>query len=181
MNSSSLVCLDVGSLLTLLPVHWVSFACALGLFWHFCTPLCTPLCTHQLRAGGGTLPFYQIPGPERTMSQVSGMSGFKISGTSGFDMDYASHIRAAGREQVDLMIQSSWTWGAFGARHAAGDAMRAVENGFTLLRCSSDGVTAVYSPQGETIAQTYSGVCMHMLYVYILISSRDSRYSFTST
>jgi len=86
------------------------------------------------------------------MSQVSGMSGFKISGTSGFDMDYASHIRAAGREQVDLMIQSSWTWGAFGARHAAGDAMRAVENGFTLLRCSSDGVTAVYSPQGETIA-----------------------------
>ena len=132
----------MGSLLTLLPLHWVSFGT-------FCIP--------QIRAGDGTLPFYQMPGPERMINQVSGTSGFKVSGTIGFDMDYPSLIRAAGREKVDLMIQSCWTWGAFGARHAAGDAMRAVENGFTLLRCSSDGVTAVYSPQGETIARTYTG------------------------
>ena len=35
-----------------------------------------------------------------------------------------------------------------------GDRVRAIENGFTLLRCSSDGVSAVVSPLGETIAFT---------------------------
>jgi apolipoprotein N-acyltransferase len=171
----------VGSLLTLLPLHWVYFGT-------FCIP--------QIRAGDGTLPFYQMPGPERMINQVSGTSGFKVSGTSGFkvsgtsgfDMDYPSLIRAAGREKVDLMIQSCWTWGAFGARHAVGDAMRAVENGFTLLRCSSDGVTAVYSPQGETIARTYTGAGPQLvvwndlqiprraftLYPFIGINSRKS-------
>lgn len=34
----------------------------------------------------------------------------------------------------------------------SGDRVRAIENGFTLLRCSSDGVSAVVSPLGETIA-----------------------------
>ena len=159
--------------MTLLPLHWVSFGT-------FCIP--------QIRAGDGTLPFYQMPAPERMINQMSGTSGFKVSGTSGFDMDYPSLIRAAGREKVDLMIQSCWTWGAFGARHAAGDAMRAVENGFTLLRCSSDGVTAVYSPQGETIAQTYTGAGPQLvvwndlqiprrvftLYPFIGINSRKS-------
>jgi hypothetical protein len=36
----------------------------------------------------------------------------------------------------------------------SGDRVRAIENGFTLLRCSSDGVSAVVSPLGETIAFT---------------------------
>ena len=47
--------------------------------------------------------------------------------------------------QVDLVLQPSWTWGAILSRHMEGDAVRAVENGFSMLRCSSQGESGVVS------------------------------------
>ena len=41
------------------------------------------------------------------------------------------------------MLQPSWTWGAILSRHMEGDAVRAVENGFSMLRCSSQGESGV--------------------------------------
>jgi hypothetical protein len=48
--------------------------------------------------------------------------------------------------RVDIMVQPSWTWGPVGPLEFDTDAFRAVENGFTLLRCSSVGVSGVVSP-----------------------------------
>jgi apolipoprotein N-acyltransferase len=48
------------------------------------------------------------------------------------------------------MIQVCNTWGPMTRLHASMSAVRAIENGFTLLRCSSDGVSSIVSPFGET-------------------------------
>lgn len=44
------------------------------------------------------------------------------------------------------MIQPSWTWGPIGTYHQQGNILRAVENGFTLFRCVSQGVSGVFEP-----------------------------------
>ena len=38
-----------------------------------------------------------------------------------------------------------------------GDAIRSIENGFTLLRCSSNGESGIVNPKGKFIAREYTG------------------------
>lgn len=42
------------------------------------------------------------------------------------------------------MLQPSWTWGPIGTYHGQGNILRAVENGFTLFRCVSQGVSGIF-------------------------------------
>ncbi|CAI5533816.1 unnamed protein product [Closterium sp. Naga37s-1] len=69
-----------------------------------------------------------------------------------FDMQFPALIRQAGRQGVDILLQPSWTWGAIGHVTFETDAVRAAENGLTLLRCSSIGVSGVVSPYYRTLA-----------------------------
>jgi len=68
---------------------------------------------------------------------------------------------------VDLLLQPSWTWGAILTRHMEGNAVRAVENGFSLLRCSSQGESGVvggwvlYVLIGTVCYRERSGGCMY--------------------
>jgi len=61
----------------------------------------------------------------------------RLAGAICFDMDFPQWVRKGGREGVSLLLQPSWTWGPLGQLHAYGSAVRAVENGFNLFRCSS--------------------------------------------
>eukprot|EP00850_Spirogloea_muscicola_P017351 SM000148S01028 [mRNA] locus=s148:175677:177499:- [translate_table: standard] len=73
----------------------------------------------------------------------------RLSAAICFDMEFPGFIRQAGAKRVDIMLQPSWTWGPIGAMEARNDAVRAAENGFTLLRCSSTGVSAITTPLEE--------------------------------
>ncbi|CAI7907724.1 unnamed protein product [Closterium sp. NIES-53] len=68
-----------------------------------------------------------------------------------FDMQFPALIRQAGRQGVDILLQPSWTWGTIGHVTLQTDAVRAAENGLTLLRCSSIGVSGVVSPYYRTL------------------------------
>ncbi|CAI5998368.1 unnamed protein product [Closterium sp. NIES-64] len=68
------------------------------------------------------------------------------------DMQFPALIRQAGRQGVDVLLEPSWSWGATGHWLFYGDAVRAAENGLTLLRCSSVGVSGVVSPHYRTLA-----------------------------
>lgn len=70
----------------------------------------------------------------------------RIGAAICFDLEFPDLIRQAGKLGVDIMVQPSWTWGPVGPLEFDTDAFRAVENGFTLLRCSSVGVSGVVSP-----------------------------------
>lgn len=55
-------------------------------------------------------------------------------------------LKTCGLSRVDIMVQPSWTWGPVGPLEFDTDSFRAVENGFTMLRCSSVGVSGVVTP-----------------------------------
>ena len=96
-----------------------------------------------------------VPGPPVLATHHSPWG--KLGGAICFDLDHPFYLRQAGVEDVDILLQPSWTWGAIGIRHFSGNALRAIENGFTLFRCSSDGVSGIVSPRGVVWAQAYTG------------------------
>jgi apolipoprotein N-acyltransferase len=76
-----------------------------------------------------------------------------------FDSDFPALIRQAGAHAADVLLQPSQTWGpaSFRLRHAYGNGLRAVENGYTLVRCASDGVSGAIGPRLERLAWEASG------------------------
>jgi apolipoprotein N-acyltransferase len=72
----------------------------------------------------------------------------RLGGAICFDLDFPSYIWQAGIGKVDILLQPSWTWNAINYRHFNGNALRAIENGFTLFRCSSVGESGVVGPRG---------------------------------
>ena len=76
-----------------------------------------------------------------------------------FDNDFPALMRQAGRRHASLVLQSSQTWGptSFRVRHFRGNGLRAVESGYTLLRCSSSGVSGAVGPRLEPLAWVPTG------------------------
>jgi apolipoprotein N-acyltransferase len=81
----------------------------------------------------------------------------KLSGSICFDLDYSNTIKQAGEKNVDIFLQPSWTWNAISTRHFVGNSLRAIENGFTLIRCSSDGESGVVDPKGVFKTRIFTG------------------------
>ncbi len=73
-----------------------------------------------------------------------------------FDFDFPETIRLNSRG-ASLMLQPGWDWSTIGILHVRMGAMRAVENGFTLRRCSSGGVSGVCPPYGSSAFETVFG------------------------
>jgi apolipoprotein N-acyltransferase len=74
-----------------------------------------------------------------------------------FDLDFSQYIRQAGVKKVNIMLQPSWTWNAISSRHFNGDAVRAIENGFNLLRCSSEGESGTIGTAGRVNTRQFTG------------------------
>ncbi|KAL7328224.1 hypothetical protein PS15p_206527 [Mucor circinelloides] len=70
----------------------------------------------------------------------------RVSGGICFDFNFPQFISQSSSLNVDLMLQPSWTWGPIGTYHQQTNTLRAVENGFTLFRCVSQGVSGIYEP-----------------------------------
>lgn len=71
------------------------------------------------------------------------------------DLDFADFVAQAGRKEVELMLAPSADWPVIADIHARMGIMRAVENGFWLLRPADDGLSVIASPQGHAIASEY--------------------------
>jgi apolipoprotein N-acyltransferase len=71
------------------------------------------------------------------------------------DLDFADFVAQAGRKEVELMIVPSADWPVIADIHADMGIMRAVENGFSLLRPAHDGLSVIASPQGHVIVSEY--------------------------
>lgn len=71
------------------------------------------------------------------------------------DLDFADYVAQAGRANVDLLLAPSADWPAIADLHARMGIMRAVENGFWLLRPAYDGLSVVASPEGHVIHSAY--------------------------
>lgn len=71
------------------------------------------------------------------------------------DLDFADFVAQAGRKEVELMLVPSADWLVIADLHARMGVMRAVENGFSLLRPAHDGLSVIASPQGHVINSEY--------------------------
>jgi apolipoprotein N-acyltransferase len=112
--------------------------------WQYTKAYPVPFVETDVRPGTGGLP---------TASSNYG----ELSGAICFDLDFPQYIAEAGRKEIDLFLQPSWTWNAINYRHFDGDSLRAIENGFTLFRCSSDGESGIVDPYGKFLARQYTG------------------------
>jgi apolipoprotein N-acyltransferase len=68
-----------------------------------------------------------------------------------FDADFPALMRQA--RDVDLMLVPSNDWQEYGQTHTEKATLRAVENGYSLVRQDSRGLSRVVDPQGRTLAQ----------------------------
>lgn len=120
---------------------------------------CLPACV----TGDATLPIHDSPFG-------------RLSGAICFDLDHAHFAMTAAQQGVDIMLQPSWTWGAVGPRHFSGNQLRALEGGFTIIRCSSSGVSGVVTPGGQVTTQALTGPSDQVIYTVPLFPRRWTPY-----
>ncbi|KAI7889834.1 carbon-nitrogen hydrolase [Mucor mucedo] len=77
----------------------------------------------------------------------------RLGGAICFDFNFAHLIGQASDHGIDIMLQPSWTWGPIGTYHGQGNALRPLENGFTLFRCVSQGVSGIFEPTNSVFQQ----------------------------
>lgn len=90
--------------------------------------------THIVQAGSRDIPFVDTP---------YGRIGEVICA----DTVFPHFIKQAADKDIDILLNPSWDGKAFGLKIGYISALRAVENGFTMVRISSGGLTAVIDPQ----------------------------------
>lgn len=67
-----------------------------------------------------------------------------------FDFDFSYLLRQA--SDADLVVGPSWYWASMGTNLWEHNIFRAIENGFTLIKCSEYGISGAVDPFGRTIA-----------------------------
>jgi apolipoprotein N-acyltransferase len=72
------------------------------------------------------------------------------------DMDFTRWLREYGRQDVRVMAVPAWDFVVDGHFHSRMAVMRAVENGFTLVRTAQEGVLTVSTAYGRVVAETPS-------------------------
>lgn len=67
-----------------------------------------------------------------------------------FDFDFPYLLRQA--HNADLAVGPSWYWASIGQNLWEHNIFRAIENGFTLIKCSENGISGAADPFGRIIA-----------------------------
>ncbi len=70
-----------------------------------------------------------------------------------FDYSFPHYIRQAGRADVDIAIDPSWDWKPIDPHHTWVSSVRAVENGFSMVRQTKDGLSAAVDYQGRVLSR----------------------------
>ena len=79
-------------------------------------------------------------------------TGFgRMAGAICFDQDFPGTMRQAGRAGADIVIGPSNDWRAIDPSHADAATFRAVENGYSLLRPASNGLSLAVDYRGRVL------------------------------
>jgi apolipoprotein N-acyltransferase len=76
----------------------------------------------------------------------------KITGAICYDMDFPAHIRQAGSMSADLLLAPANDWPEIKETHWQMSRMRAIENGISILRPSSKGVSTAVDQFGRVVS-----------------------------
>ena len=78
----------------------------------------------------------------------------KIAAVICFDEDFPGFIRKAGQTGADILFGPSEDWREILSIHTPAITFRAVENGFSLVRCTYEGLTMAVDYQGRVLTAT---------------------------
>jgi apolipoprotein N-acyltransferase len=76
----------------------------------------------------------------------------KVANLICFDADFPGLARQTGSQGVDMMLVPSNDWREFGAVHTQKATLRAIENGYSLVRQDTGGRAQVVDFQGHVLA-----------------------------
>lgn len=77
----------------------------------------------------------------------------RISALICYDNDFPAFVRAqVGRKGIDILFDPSGDWRDIDPYHTQMMALRAIENGFSVVRVTALGLSAAYDYQGRTLA-----------------------------
>ncbi len=68
------------------------------------------------------------------------------------DLDFPSAVQQAGAAEADLVVAPSFDWIEIDPFHTQYAVFRAIENGFSLVRPTGDGLSVATDPYGRVIA-----------------------------
>lgn len=77
----------------------------------------------------------------------------KVAGAICYDYDYPSVALAHGRLNADIVALPSNDWKGIDPIHTQMAAMRAIENGFSMIRSAQFGLTAGVDPYGKIVGR----------------------------
>lgn len=97
-----------------------------------------------------TEPYYYSPGNGRLL--ISNTPYGKIGIAICFDADFPSLIQQAGRNHVGLLLVPSGDWRAIDPIHSQMATFRAIENGFSLVRATTSGLSIATDNLGHTLS-----------------------------
>ena len=69
-----------------------------------------------------------------------------------FDLDFPALARQAGHKRADIMLVPSNDWRGFGRVHTEKATIRAIENGYSVVRPDTNGLSRAIDYQGRAIA-----------------------------
>lgn len=97
-----------------------------------------PIPGDNTMGGDGMIPFLDTP---------FGRIGAAIC----FDMDFPGLIRQAGKKNIDVMLVPANDWKEINPIHTYMASIRSIENGFSMVRSTKDGLSASFDYQGRLL------------------------------
>ena len=76
----------------------------------------------------------------------------RLSNSICYDMDFTALIHQAGRKSTDIMLVPAWDWKAIDPLHANMASFRAIENGFSMVRQTGEGLSLAVDYHGRTLS-----------------------------
>ena len=77
----------------------------------------------------------------------------RIASAICFDMDFPTFINQAGKKNVDIMLVPASDWKEITPYHANMSKLRAIENGFSMVRCTGRGLSSAVDYNGKVLNQ----------------------------
>lgn len=103
------------------------------------------------------------PGRERDISLrgtgellVSEVEGARVGALICYDLDFPDLVAQAHAAELDILVGPAGDWPEVAPIHAKMARARAIEQGITLVRPTSGGVSVAYDGLGRVLAKTHS-------------------------
>ena len=101
----------------------------------------------------------------------------RLSSVICFDLDSPAAIRKLAAVGVDLLIVPAADWDEVAEYHHRMAQVRAIENGFSILRVSRNGVSSAINASGRELAYTRAGKASSTVTAQLSLSRQPTVYS----